>query len=502
MSRVPKLNQTAPLTYLASLVDIFERMRSVGVWIIGDIMLDEYLIGEVDRISPEAPVPVLRVRDVEQRLGGAANVAVQIAALGAHASLAGLVGHDLAGAQILQMCEQSRIDVRAVCKREDRASTRKLRALARNQQLLRLDFDNAIPCSAIAVRWMIDRLKQGRTPDIIVLSDYAKGVLTPELMSEITVAAVAAGVRIVVDPKRRDFTAYRGASVITPNVHELEIATGQTFDRDDTESIAASARLLAIECGAEAILVTRGELGILVVPSNDPHVSIAARPHTICDTTGAGDTVVAVLVASLAAGATLVEAAQMANAAAGLVIEKVGTVSAKPADIARAMRGESDSKFLRRDDLANQVQLWRDAGKRIVFTNGCFDLLHAGHLSLLHASAELGDIFILAVNSDASVKRLKGPERPLISEQERAAMLASLACVDAVSIFEEDTPLEILRVVRPDVLVKGQDYRIEQVVGGDLVESYGGQVVLLPMIPGKSTTALIERMAGTHSIAP
>ncbi len=496
------MNQRAPLADLASLVDVLERMRGLAVWIIGDIMLDEYFIGEVDRISPEAPVPVLQVRDVEQRLGGAANVAVQIAALGGHASLAGIVGNDLAGAQILQMCEQSRIDIRAVCKLDDRASTRKLRALGRNQQLLRLDFDNATPCPTSVVRWMIDRLKEGRSPDIIVLSDYAKGVLTPELLSEIAVAAAAAGVRIVVDPKRRDFAAYRGASVITPNVHELEIATGQTLARDDAESIAASARLLATECGAEAILVTRGDLGMILVPPQGPYVSIAARPHTICDTTGAGDTVVAVLVASLAAGATLLEGAQIANAAAGLVIEKVGTVSAKPAEIASVMRGESETKCLGRDELASQVQLWRDAGKRIVFTNGCFDLLHAGHLSLLHASAELGDIFILAVNSDASVKRLKGPERPLVSEHERAAMLASLACVDAVSIFEEDTPLEILRVVRPDVLVKGQDYRIEQVVGGDLVESYGGKVVLLPMIPGKSTTALIERMAGTHSVAP
>ena len=495
------MNKTSPLADPSSLVDILERMRNLAVWVIGDIMLDEYFVGEVDRISPEAPVQVLRVHDVEQRLGGAANVAAQIAALGAHASLAGVVGQDLAGDQLLQMCEQVRIDVRSVCKLDDRPSTRKLRALARNQQLLRLDFESTIPCPATAVRWMIDRLKQGRAPDMIVLSDYAKGVLTPELMSEIAEAAAVAGVRIVVDPKRRDFTAYCGASVITPNLHELEIATGQTFDRDDTESIAAAARSLAKACRADAIVVTRGDRGLIGVPADGPYVSIAARGHSICDTTGAGDTVVAVLVVCLAAGATIGEAAQIANAAAGIVIDKVGTVSAKPEEIVEALMGESKSKLLGRHALARQVQMWRAAGKRIVLTNGCFDLLHAGHLSLLHASAGLGDVFVLAVNSDASVKRLKGPERPLIPEHERAAMLASLACVDAVSIFEEDTPLEILRVVRPDVLVKGQDYRIEQVVGGDLVESYGGRVVLLPLLPGKSTTALIERIAGTRSVS-
>ncbi|MEO7359702.1 MAG: D-glycero-beta-D-manno-heptose 1-phosphate adenylyltransferase [Gemmatimonadaceae bacterium] len=459
-------------------------------------MLDEYFVGDVDRISPEAPVPVLRVSNVEQRLGGAANVAMQIAALGAHASLAGVVGRDDVGAQVLQMCANSQIDVRAVSKLDGRPTTRKLRALACNQQLLRLDFESAMPCPATSVRWMIDRLKEGRAPDMIVLSDYAKGVLTPELMSEMIEAA--GSVRTVVDPKRRDFNDYRGASIITPNLHELEIAVGRTFDHNDTESIAAAAKSLAIALDAEAIVVTCGERGLIVVPPDAPHVAIAARRHAICDTTGAGDTVVAVLVACLAAGATIVEAAKIANVAAGLVVEKVGTVSAQPAEITEALRGESASKVLGRDDLARQVHKWRAEGKRIVFTNGCFDLLHAGHLSLLHTSADLGDVFVLGVNSDASIHRLKGPERPIIPEHERAAMLASLACVDAVSIFEEDTPLETLQLVRPDILVKGQDYRIDQVVGGDLVESYGGRVVLLPLLPGKSTTALIERISGAR----
>lgn len=483
----------------ASLANILSRVRGVAVWVVGDVMLDEYVVGDVDRISQEAPVPVLKVRNVEYRLGGAANVASQIATLGGHASLAGLVGQDFAGSKILKMCEELQIDTRAVRQLGDRQSTRKLRALARNQQLLRLDWEDAIPCPTEATRWMVERLKEGRAPDIVVLSDYAKGVLTPELVDGIAEAAASAGVRIVVDPKRRDFSGYRGASIITPNLHELEIAAGRTFERDDTESIAASAQSLAIDAGVEALVVTRGERGMVVAQAREPYISIPARGRSIFDTTGAGDTAVATLATCLAAGATLSEAAQIANAAAGIAVARVGTASIRPGEIGEALSGESSHKVFGLDDLAAQVGVWRTAGKRIVFTNGCFDLLHAGHLSLLHNAAQHGDILVLAVNSDASVQRLKGPERPLIPERERAAMLASLTCVDAVTIFEEDTPLEILRSIRPDVLVKGQDYNIKQVVGRDLVESIGGRVVLVPLLPEKSTTALIDRIANATS---
>lgn len=479
----------------SALTAIFGRMRDLVVWVAGDIMLDEYAFGDVERISPEAPVPVIRVRAVEYRLGGAANVACQVAALGARVSLAGLIGKDFAGDQILALCEASGIDRRAIRQLEDCQTSRKLRALARNQQLLRLDWEDTRPCAVSAVGWMIDHLKQGDAPDIIVLSDYAKGLLTPQFIDGIADAAASAGARVVVDPKRRDFCAYRGASIMTPNLHELETAAGQRFDPDNADSIAASAQSLALDTGVEAIVVTRGERGIMVVPAHEPYESFPARGRALFDTTGAGDTVVAVIATSLAAGAILSEAAQIANAAAGIAVGRIGTVSVSPDEILEALSGESAHLILGPEELQAQVARWRAAGNRIVLTNGCFDLLHAGHLSLLHQAAQCGDVLILAVNSDASVQRLKGPGRPLIPERERAAMLAALGCVDAVTIFEEDTPLDILRLIRPDVLVKGQDYTIEQVVGRDLVESSGGQVVLVPLLPEKSTTALIDRIA-------
>lgn len=493
------MNEQARGLDRSSLTHILDRVRDLVVWVVGDIMLDEYAIGDVERISPEAPVPVVRVRNVEYRLGGAANVARQVAALGARVSLAGLVGQDFAGNHILKLCEASGIDARAIRQLADGQTSRKLRALARNQQLVRLDWEDTTPCSVATVLSMIECLKAGDTPDVIILSDYAKGLLTPELIDGVAGAAASVSARVVVDPKRADFHTYRGASIMTPNLHELEIASGQYFDPDDTESIAASAQSLALDAGVEALVVTRGERGMIVVPAREPYLSIPARGRALFDTTGAGDTVVAVIATSLAAGATLIEAAQIANAAAGIAVGRIGTTSVAPSDITEVLSGESTHKVLDLEELTAQSGRWHAAEKRIVFTNGCFDLLHAGHLSLLHQAAQCGDILILAVNSDASVQRLKGPERPLVPERERAAMLAALTCVDAVTIFEEDTPLEILQAIRPDVLVKGQDYQIEQVVGRDLVESTGGRVVLVSLLPEKSTTALIERIVNRGS---
>lgn len=477
------------------LAHIMGRMRGLATWVVGDIMLDEYAIGDVDRISPEGPVPVVRVRQIEYRLGGAANVARQAATLGAHVSLAGLIGQDSAGECILKLCRESDIDVRAVRQSGDRQSSRKLRALARNQQLMRLDWEDVTPCPEAAVRWMLERLGEGASPDVIILSDYAKGLLTPALVDEIAEIAKSVGARIVVDPKRRDLGTYHGASIITPNLHELELAAGHKFDPDDTASIATFAKSLATDIGAEALVVTRGDRGMVVAPAREPYLSISARGRSLFDTTGAGDTVVAVLAVTLAAGATLGEAAQIANSAAGIAVGKIGAVSVAPHEIADFLSGNNTQKILGRGELVERVRRWRADGKRIVFTNGCFDLLHAGHLSLVHQAAQHGDVLILAVNSDASVRRLKGHERPLVPEAERAAMLAALTCVDAVVVFEEDTPLELLQAIRPDTLVKGQDYIASQVVGREFLESSGGNVVLVPLLPEKSTTALIERIA-------
>jgi D-beta-D-heptose 7-phosphate kinase/D-beta-D-heptose 1-phosphate adenosyltransferase len=489
------MNPQAGTPDRASLARIFERARDLVVWVVGDVMLDEYAIGDVARISPEAPVPVVRVQRVEDRLGGAANVARQAAVLGAQVTLAGLVGHDAAGTRVVELCRDSGIDVRAVRPLDARPTSRKLRGLARNQQLVRLDWEDTSPCAAEDAQWMIERLVEGRAPDVIILSDYAKGVLTPRLVDGLRAFAASCGARIVVDPKQRDFGAYRGAVAVTPNFHELELAAGKAIDPDDTAAIAACAQSIAADAGIEALVVTRGGRGMLVVPAQGPHHAISARGRSLFDPTGAGDTVVAVVAVALAAGATLVEAAHIANAAAGITVGRIGAVSVAADEIVEFLGGASSRKLIDRGELASRAEQWRQAGKRIVLTNGCFDLLHAGHLSLLQQAAQFGDILVLAINSDTSVRRLKGPERPLIEERERAAMLAALDCVDAVTIFDEDTPLEVIEAVRPHVLVKGQDYRIGQVVGRERVEAAGGSVVLVPLVPGKSTTALIDRIA-------
>lgn len=486
------MSDDAHMAEVSSLLAVLDRFVGLRIWVVGDLMLDEYVMGAVERISPEAPVPVVRVRDTEHRLGGAANVARQVAALGAEVSLAGVIGEDAAGEDFLRLCAAAKIDTRAVIRLPERRTTRKLRVLGHSQQLLRLDWEDARPCAPqIGVR-MISKLMDGARPDAIILSDYAKGVLTPETIASVT------GLRgtgpVVVDPKHRDFTRYRGATNITPNLRELEAAAGQTLNADDTAAIAAAARPLAQAAGLEAMVVTLGDRGMLVVPAQGHDTVVPAIQRAVYDVTGAGDTAISVLTLSLAAQASLLASAQLANAAAGVSVGQIGAVAVDAASIRDALAARPDGKILGRDDLVARAATWRMAGKRIVFTNGCFDLLHAGHLSLLSQAAKLGDVLVLAINSDASVRRLKGPERPLVPQEDRAAVLAALGFVDAVTIFDEDTPLEILQSLRPHVLVKGGDYKIEDVVGRELMDATGGRVALVPLTPEKSTTALVERI--------
>ena len=479
---------------LHPLLSVIDRFAGLNIWVVGDLMLDEYVMGAVERISPEAPVPVVRVRDTEYRLGGAANVARQVATLGAKVKLAGVIGTDGAGDDFLRLCADSGIDTTAVIRLADRRTTRKLRVIGHSQQLLRLDWEDAAPCGAEVSQALISALTNGAKADAIILSDYAKGVLTPTTIAAVT--AQGANAPIVVDPKTRDFTRYRGATTVTPNRKELEEATGQRLDPTDKAAVAAAARPLITAAGLTSMVVTLSEHGMLIVPAEGEPSSVAATRREVFDVTGAGDTAIAVLTLSLAAKAPLLEAARIANAAAGVSVGQVGAVAVDADSIRSELTEGPDAKVLSRKDIAARAASWRMAGKRIVFTNGCYDLLHAGHLSLLHGAAALGDILVLAINSDASVKRLKGPERPLVNEAERAALLAALACVDAVTIYDEDTPLETLHAVKPHILVKGADYKPEQVVGKDFVESYGGKVALVPLLPSKSTTALVERIKG------
>jgi D-beta-D-heptose 7-phosphate kinase/D-beta-D-heptose 1-phosphate adenosyltransferase len=480
-------------TDLAALLAVLDRYASLRIWVVGDLMLDEYVRGAVDRVSPEAPVPVVRVRDTEHRLGGAANVARQVAALGAKVTLAGVIGTDAAGDDLLRLCAASQVDTRGVVRTAQRRTTRKLRVLGHSQQLLRMDWEDVGACDAELCTRMLEGLGSN-APDAIILSDYAKGVLTAQLISAIT--ARAGKVPIVVDPKSRDFARYRGATTITPNLRELELAAGASLDPSDSAAIAAAARTLIAAAGLDSMVVTLSEHGMLAVTAAGPAIAVPASRRAVFDVTGAGDTAIAVLALSLAAKAPLAAAAKLANAAAGVSVGQVGAVAVDADSIRSELTTAPEAKVLSRTELATRAASWRLAGKRIVFTNGCYDLLHAGHLSLLHSAARLGDILVLAINSDESVRRLKGPERPLVPQAERAALLAALACVDAVTVFDEDSPLQTIEAVRPHILVKGADYTADQVVGREVVEALGGRVALVPLLPQKSTSALVERIKG------
>jgi D-beta-D-heptose 7-phosphate kinase/D-beta-D-heptose 1-phosphate adenosyltransferase len=480
---------------VSALLELLERFARLHVWVVGDVMLDEYVTGAVERISPEAPVPVVRAHATEHRLGGAANVARQLAALGARVSLAGVIGADEAGEKLTSLCAHDGIDSRALLPVAGRPTTRKLRVLGHSQQLLRVDWEDVAACPAALAGEMLAKLAAGAPPDAIVLSDYAKGVLTPETLAGIT--RLGGSVPVVVDPKHRDFARYRGATTVTPNLRELEAAAGRRLAVEDTTAVAAAARALLASAGLPSMVVTLGERGMLVVPSDGPEILVPALQREVYDVTGAGDTAVAVLTAALAARASLVQAAQLANAAAGVAVGHVGAYAVSAAGIRDALAARPEGKLLSRQELAARAAAWRTAGKRVVFTNGCFDLLHAGHLALLGHAARLGDVLVLAINSDASVRRLKGPERPLVPQAERAALLAALTYVDAVTIFDEDTPLAVLETVRPQVLVKGGDYRPSEVVGRELVEATGGRVEIVPLTPEKSTSSLVERIRGS-----
>jgi len=437
----------------SALLALPDRFAGLSIWVVGDLMIDEYVSGAVERISPEAPVPVVRAQGSEHRLGGAANVARQIATLGARVSVAGICGEDAAAEQLLRLCAGAGIDTRAVLRLPGRHTTRKLRVVSHSQQLLRLDWEDVQPCTAEVSAQLLTQLAASDPPDAIILSDYAKGVLTPETIAGIRGARGA--VPLVVDPKHRDFARYRGATTVTPNLHELEVAAGCSLDVADLAGIAAAARTLMASAGLESMVVTLGNHGMLVVPAAGAETAVPAMRHDVYDVTGAGDTAIAVLTLALAARAPLMQAAQLANAAAGVSVTQVGAVAVSAASIRDALAAHPDGKLLSRHELAARAATWRTEGKRIVVTNGCFDLLHAGHLALLSQAAKQGDVLVLAINSDASVRRLKGPERPLVPQAERAALLAALTFVDAVTIFEEDTPLQVLEAVRPHVLVKG-----------------------------------------------
>jgi D-beta-D-heptose 7-phosphate kinase/D-beta-D-heptose 1-phosphate adenosyltransferase len=466
-----------------------------NVLVLGDVMLDRYVHGDVRRISPEAPIPVLRARTRRSVLGGAGNVAENAVALGGRAILVGLVGDDEAAAEIGAMLAGRIGDSLVVA--PSRPTTVKTRFMSGGHQLLRLDEEQTDPASPEAEANLIAAFRAGLVrADIVVLSDYDKGVLTDAVLREVIALARAAGRAVVVDPKRPRFDAYAGATVVTPNVMEITRATSLAADTDAAAAAAGEAALA--QAGAEAVLVKRSEKGLTLVRRGEPPRHLPTHAVAVADVSGAGDTLVTAFAMAMAAGAPMHEAALLANVAAGLVVAKPGTATVSQAELAATLHREEvlaiDSKVLPLAPALDQIAAWRAAGLKVGFTNGCFDLIHPGHVRLLAAARAQCDRLVVALNSDASVQRLKGPERPVQNEAARATVMASMAAADLVVIFEEDTPERLIRAILPDVLIKGADYTIQQVVGADIVQAAGGRVALIPIEAGHSTTGTIRRI--------
>lgn len=463
--------------------------QAARVLVVGDVMLDRYYHGAATRISPEAPVPVVRVNSQEDRPGGAGNVALNIAALGGAATLVGVVGADATAKDL-----SSRLSAAGVrcefLESPDKPTITKLRVISQHQQLLRMDFEQTFDASDVAD--LAPRFASVlANAQVVILSDYAKGALQdPQALIE---AARAAGKPVIVDPKGSDFSRYRGATLITPNLLEFETVVGNCAN--ERELVDKGLALMA-DLALEAILITRGESGMTLLRPGCPELHLPARAQEVFDVTGAGDTVISVLAASLAAGEGLAEATALANLAASLAVGKLGTAAISGPELRRALHNEhaSGRGVMSAEQLRIAVEDARAHGERIVLTNGCFDIIHAGHVGYLADAKKLGDRLIVAINDDASVHRLKGEGRPINPVERRLAVLAGLEAVDWVVSFPEDTPEELLHLLKPDVLVKGGDYSIEQVVGGEFVLSYGGEVKSLDFLDNCSTSAIVEKM--------
>lgn len=465
------------------------KFDAARVLVVGDVMLDRYWHGGTSRISPEAPVPVVKVSNAEDSPGGAGNVALNIAALGAAASLVGLVGNDEAGEEL-----EARLRAAGVlCEFEkvsDKPTITKLRIISRHQQLIRLDFEEQFESKdADAVNQKVSALLDDI--DIVIVSDYNKGALAS--VSGLIADAKKAGIRILVDPKGQDFSRYRGATLMTPNLSEFEQVMGVCESEED---LVDKGRILLKELDLEALLITRGEHGMSLIRADEPELHIPARARDVFDVTGAGDTVISVLGAALAAGANLPDAVALSNIAAGLAVTRLGTVAISGAELRREVQrdGGSDRGVMSQEQLALAVADARAHGEKVAFTNGCFDIIHAGHVGYLKDARQCGDRLIVAINDDDSVKRLKGEGRPINPIERRMAVVSGLESVDWVVSFSEDTPEALIDDIKPDCLVKGGDYGVEGVVGADIVSAYGGEVKVLSFLDDCSTSAIVEKI--------
>jgi D-beta-D-heptose 7-phosphate kinase/D-beta-D-heptose 1-phosphate adenosyltransferase len=486
----------------AELIDLVQRLGQPRVLVVGDLMLDRYVWGDAERISQEAPVILLHADKREERLGGASSVATMLRALGARVSLAGVVGHDPDAGRIRHILDELGIDHEGVLTDPDRPSTVKERYIGRAQhrhpqQMIRVDYEWRSAVSAPVeekLRQVIAQLL--RRADVVLVSDYDKGVCTPGLLQAVSAGARARGLRVLADPIRgQDYRKYHGCSAVTPNRLEAGLATGRTLKTND-QALEAAAQLQE-QLGLEAAVVTLDKDGMALAHRDGRREVFPTRPRQVYDITGAGDMVLSVLGMALAAGADYDPAIRLANIAGGLEVEKIGVAIVTRDEILRDLLRAGPTtggKVLERERLRQELLTRRQLGQRVAFTNGCFDVLHAGHVQYLEDARAQADLLVVGVNSDDSVRRLKGPTRPINPVEARAQVLAGLQAVDFVTVFAEPTPLELIQTLRPDVLVKGADYRKDEVVGADFVESYSGRVHLAPLREGYSTTRLVQRL--------
>ncbi len=476
-------------------VELIEnRWEGKRVLVVGDVMLDKYVWGDVERISPEAPVPVVHASRSNGCPGGAANVAMNLVGLGAKATVIGFVGEDDDADLLQRALEKAGVDV-ALVPTAGFPTTSKMRILHRNHQMLRIDFEKTGDRSEADYERLLQRAREViPSCAAVVLSDYAKGVLSRLVCTVLINDARTLGIPVLVDPKSPTFEKYRDATTVCPNLKELALATGRSGE--DHQQLFDAGERCVEQFGFDFLAVTLAEKGIALLARGRRKLAPAVA-RQVFDVSGAGDTVIATLALCLACGIQIENAIEVANAAAGTVVSKVGTAPVDRNELLGAMLHESngytEEKIISKEQLKSRVAAWRAEGNRVVFTNGCFDLLHVGHIKLLEQARQLGDKLIVAINSDDSVRRLKGSARPMVSEQQRARVLAALSAIDAAVIFDEDTPLELILECRPDVLVKGGDYSEETVVGALEVRSWGGQVCLVPVVEGFSTTELVAR---------
>lgn len=468
------------------------------ILVVGDVMLDRYLFGQVDRISPEAPVPVVLLKREEQRAGGAANVAANLCALGIKTQLLGCVGQDQDAKQLNDLLESQSIATTHMMHSPHRPTITKTRILGGPHQMMRLDQESQAEFNEDEIRLLKIKTEAALNdqPSLVILSDYAKGLLTHALCQHIIQTCRSRNIPVLVDPKGRDYAKYQGATALTPNKKETAEACG--VNGNNIAELLEAAKQLRNTLALSFMAVTRGEEGITLITSEAQH-HLGASAKQVFDVSGAGDTVIATLSAGLLYKLPVADALYLANLAAGVVVGKVGTVPIHRTELLHALSAQSASdqadKICTLDTLQLKVEQWRALGSKIVFTNGCFDLLHAGHVTYLEAASKLGDRLVLGLNTDRSVSALKGPTRPVIHEQDRARVLAALESIDAVILFDEDTPLQLIQAIQPDVLVKGSDYTEAQVVGGELVKSWGGSVALVDIVAGRSTSNIIKKLA-------